>query len=59
MVLDNHAANGESNPDKYAIIEYLKAATYDNYPSAKRAYQARMPCEGDRDWTNKPEPAAR
>lgn len=42
-----------ADADKYAIIEYLKAATYDNYPSEKRDYEATMPCQNDRDWASK------
>jgi len=39
--------------DKYALIEYLKAATYDNYPSEKRAEMIVMPCQGAIDWAQK------
>jgi mono/diheme cytochrome c family protein len=39
--------------EKYAIIEYLKAATYEDYPSEKRAIPAAMPCEHDKEWALK------
>jgi hypothetical protein len=39
--------------DKYAIIEFLKAATYDNYPTEKRARMAAMPCQGQKDWARR------
>jgi hypothetical protein len=41
------------DPDKYALIEFLKAATYDNYPSEKRAEMAIMPCQDNIDWAQK------
>jgi hypothetical protein len=47
-----------ADADKYALIEYLKAATYDNYPSEKRATMAVMPCQGDPDWAHKTPTAA-
>lgn len=36
--------------DKLAIIEFLKAADYDTYPSEPRATAARIACEDDRGW---------
>jgi hypothetical protein len=36
--------------EKYALIEYLKSATYDDYPRETRAEPARMPCQDERDW---------
>jgi mono/diheme cytochrome c family protein len=42
-----------SDADKYALIEYLKAASYDNYPSEKRAEMIIMPCQGKIDWAQK------
>jgi mono/diheme cytochrome c family protein len=42
-----------SDEDKYAIIEFLKAANYDNYPSEKRAKEAVMPCQGNKTWAVK------
>lgn len=36
--------------EKYAIIEYLKAATYENYPTAPQAREAAMPCQNDKRW---------
>ena len=47
-----------ADADKYALIEYLKAATYENYPSEKRDHEAIMPCQGDRDWAQKTPAAA-
>jgi processive rubber oxygenase RoxA-like protein/cytochrome c len=47
-----------ADADKYALIEYLKAATYENYPSEKRATMAVMPCQGDPDWASKTPAAA-
>jgi hypothetical protein len=47
-----------ADADKYAIIEFLKAATYDNYPSEKRATPAMMPCQDDREWARKTPTAA-
>jgi hypothetical protein len=42
-----------ADADKYAIIEFLKAASYDDYPSERRARMARLPCQGDKTWTRK------
>jgi hypothetical protein len=42
-----------ADADKYAIIEFLKAATYDNYPSEKRDHEAIMPCQGQQNWALK------
>jgi len=39
-----------SDSEKYAIIEFLKAARYDNYPSSKVERMASMPCQGDTGW---------
>lgn len=36
--------------DKYAIIEFLKVATYESYPAEPRAMPAAMPCQGDKRW---------
>jgi hypothetical protein len=36
--------------EKYAIIEYLKAASYENYPSMKVSEPASLPCEGNKEW---------
>ena len=47
-----------ADADKYALIEYLKAATYENYPSEKRATMAVMPCQGDPNWARKTPTAA-
>lgn len=55
---DDKARPGRIGPrltdnDKYAIIEYLKAATYEDYPSETRAVAATMPCETDKEWALK------
>lgn len=42
-----------SDDDKYAIIEFLKAATYENYPSEARATPATLPCYDQQDWVVK------
>ena len=42
-----------SDDDKYAIIEFLKSATYENYPSEKRASPRKMACQGQQDWALK------
>lgn len=42
-----------SDDDKYAIIEFLKSATYDNYPSEKRESPRKMACQGQQDWALK------
>ncbi|MEO8668370.1 MAG: di-heme-cytochrome C peroxidase [Bauldia sp.] len=39
-----------SDDDKYAIIEFLKSATYDNYPSEKRDTPAKVACADNPDW---------
>jgi processive rubber oxygenase RoxA-like protein len=36
--------------EKYALIEYLKAASYDDYPSKPVATMEPLPCAGDRGW---------
>jgi hypothetical protein len=42
-----------SDDEKYAIIEYLKAANYDNYPTEKRAKEEALPCQDEKDWALK------
>ncbi len=42
-----------ADADKYAIIEFLKAATFNNYPSEKRANEAVLPCQGQQNWALK------
>lgn len=42
-----------SDAEKYALIEFLKSATYDNYPSEKRAQPAALPCQGQPRWALK------
>jgi hypothetical protein len=39
-----------SDIEKYAIIEFLKAATYESYPSRKVQQMATMPCQGELGW---------
>lgn len=39
-----------SDPDKSAILEFLKAATYDNYPTEQRAAPAKVACQDDQGW---------
>jgi hypothetical protein len=39
-----------ANADKLAIIEFLKAASYDNYPSEPRKAAAKIACENDKGW---------
>jgi hypothetical protein len=48
-----------SDDEKYAIIDFLKAANYENYPTEKRATMEIMPCQGDRDWARKMSPPAK
>ncbi len=49
-----------ADADKFAIIEFLKAANYDNYPSVKRAKPAALPCQDDKNWArNMSAPAAK
>ncbi len=42
-----------ADDEKYAIIEFLKAATYENYPSEKQAAAAALPCQDQMDWALK------
>ena len=42
-----------TDEEKYVLIEYLKAATYENYPTEKRAQMVTMPCENKKDWARK------
>jgi hypothetical protein len=42
-----------SEDEKFALIEYLKAADYDNYPSEPRAKEAAVACEDQPDWAMK------
>jgi hypothetical protein len=39
--------------EKYAIIEYLKAATYDNYPTIHIAKEQKLPCAEDPKWADR------
>lgn len=47
-----------SDEEKYAIIEYLKSANYDNYPTKPRDTAATMPCQDEQDWAIKAAAAA-
>jgi len=47
------AAVAGGSGDKYVIIEYRKAANYDDYPREKRAQAAPLPCEGDHEWAKR------
>ena len=42
-----------SEDEKYAIIEYLKAADYDTYPRETRTAEHAVPCQDDPDWALK------
>jgi mono/diheme cytochrome c family protein len=39
-----------TDADKLSIIEFLKTANYNNYPTEPRAAMAVMPCQDDRNW---------
>jgi hypothetical protein len=39
--------------EKFALIEYLKSATYEDYPHETRDEPARMPCQDERDWARR------
>jgi hypothetical protein len=39
-----------SEDEKFALIEYLKAASYDNYPAEPRATEAAVACHDQPDW---------
>jgi hypothetical protein len=42
-----------ADDDKLAVLEYLKSATYENYPSESRATAAAIPCAADKTWALK------
>jgi RoxA-like, cytochrome c-like len=42
-----------SDDEKYALMEYLKAATYENYPKTKVAKEQLLPCADDKDWAKR------
>jgi hypothetical protein len=46
-----------SEDEKDAIIEYLKAASYEDYPSMKVSKPASLPCEGNREWAREAGPS--
>jgi hypothetical protein len=39
-----------SDGEKYAILEYLKSATYENYPTMKVDHQRPLPCGNNPNW---------
>lgn len=41
-----------ADADKYALIEFLKDANYENYPSEPRAVEATMPCQDNKNWAD-------
>lgn len=42
-----------SDQDKYSIIEFLKSATYQNYPAVKVQREAALPCADDSQWARR------
>lgn len=46
-----------SDDEKYALIEYLKSATYENYPKVKVAKEQALPCGDDKDWALRSAPS--
>ncbi len=42
-----------SDDAKYAIIEYLKSASYENYPKIKVDKGQALPCADDKDWAKR------
>jgi hypothetical protein len=42
-----------SDDEKYALIEYLKSATYENYPKTKVAKEQPLPRAADKDWARR------
>lgn len=40
--------------EKYAIVEFLKAATHGDYPATLRATPARITCRDRQDWVMMP-----
>ncbi len=39
-----------SGEEKYALIEFLKSASYENYPKTKVTNERPLPCADDKDW---------
>ena len=39
-----------TDDEKYALIEYLKSANYENYPRIKVAKEQAVPCADDKNW---------
>ncbi len=42
-----------ADEEKYALIEYLKSATYENYPKIKVTTEQSLPCGDDKDWARR------
>jgi hypothetical protein len=42
-----------ADDEKYAIIEFLKSATYDSYPRVKVEREQELPCASDKDWAKR------
>jgi hypothetical protein len=42
-----------SDDEKLALIEFLKSATYDNYPKIKVDKGQALPCADDKDWAKR------
>lgn len=42
-----------SDDEKFALIEYLKSANYDNYPRIKVAKEQALACADDPDWAKR------
>lgn len=42
-----------SDDEKYALIEYLKSATYEDYPKTKVVKEQPLPCADDKDWAKR------
>jgi hypothetical protein len=42
-----------TDEQKYALIEYLKSANYDNYPRIKVAKAQPLACADDKDWSKR------
>ena len=42
-----------TDPEKYEIIEFLKSASYDDYPAEPRLVPERIACQDEQDWARK------
>lgn len=47
-----------SEDDKFAIMEFLKSATYDNYPTVSKAAEGSLPCSDNPNWAMQASAAA-